>query len=71
MRAPESAHAEKRGRVRYRSGGRVAVGRLAYWPTPGNPRRSSGAKARVIDGHGNWQSIDPADIELLDTEAVA
>lgn len=64
---PGVCDAAGRARVRFRVGGRVRVGTLMSWPAPSS-RRSAGAKARVVDRDGNWLSVRPDDVELLEEE---
>lgn len=64
---PRVCDAARRARVRFRVGGRVRVGALMFWPVEGRGR-VTGAKARVVDSAGNWLSVRPDDVELLEEE---
>lgn len=62
----QSLWAEQRGPVRYRRNGRVGVGRLVYWPSPGRGRR--GRKAVVLTPAGHHVSVPIEDVEVPDAD---
>lgn len=68
------AAARDRQRVRYRIGGRVAVGTLVYYPGVDRRRhndtqRASSRKAKVLTGTGRYLSVDPTAVEVIDPDA--